>query len=248
MSDRTGARVGQDTSREAASDPLVVADGVTKALRAGDVVTPVLRGVSLTIPRGSFAAIIGPSGCGKTTFLSLLGALDRADGGRLVVDGVDLMGLDGERREAYQREKIGLVLQFFNLLPTLDALENVETALETLPLSAAARRACAMEYLDRVGLADDASKFPAQMSGGMQQRVAVARAVAREPPLLLADEPTGNLDRENAAQVFELIASLQRSMGMTCIVVTHDPALAARCGLVHAFEDGRVRASRGSPA
>jgi putative ABC transport system ATP-binding protein len=229
------------------TEPVIAAEGVTKALRAGDVLTPVLRGVSLSIPRGAFAAIVGPSGCGKTTFLSLLGALDRADGGILVVDGVDLMQLEGTRREAYQREKIGLVLQFFNLLPTLDALENVETALEYLPLTAASRRARAKDYLDRVGLADAAAKFPAQLSGGMQQRVAVARALAREPAVLLADEPTGSLDRKNGARVFELIASLQRSMGITCVMVTHDPDLAARCDLVIAFEDGRVRSSLGSP-
>jgi putative ABC transport system ATP-binding protein len=193
------------------------------------------------------AAVVGPSGSGKTTFLSLLAALDRPDAGSLVVDGVDLTRLRGRRREVYQREKVGLVLQFFKLLPTLDALENVETALEFLPLSATSRRARAKDYLDRVGLADAAAKFPDQMSGGMQQRVAVARALAREPPLLLADEPTGNLDRESGDQVFELIASLQRSMGITCLMVTHDPALAARCDLVVSFADGRVTSSRDSP-
>jgi putative ABC transport system ATP-binding protein len=232
--------------------PIIVAESVVKSLRSGDVVTPVLRGVTMTIPRGTFTAIVGPSGCGKTTFLSLLGALDRADSGTLLVDGVDLLGLQGAGLEAYRREKIGLVLQFFNLLPTLTALENVESSIEFLPLRPAERRARAKDYLDRVGLAEAAAKFPAQMSGGMQQRVAIARALAREPTLLLADEPTGSLDRESGNQVFEHIASLQRSMGITCVMVTHDPELAARTGRIVAFEDGRsvgqeVTASPGSP-
>jgi putative ABC transport system ATP-binding protein len=234
------------------SGPIIVAESVVKSLRAGEVVTPVLRGVSMTIPRGTFTAIVGPSGCGKTTFLSLLGALDRADSGTLLVDGVDLLGLQGAALEAYRREKIGLVLQFFNLLPTLTALENVETSIEFLPLPPARRRDRAKDYLDRVGLAAAASKFPAQMSGGMQQRVAIARALAREPTLLLADEPTGSLDRESGNQVFEHIASLQRSMGITCVMVTHDPELAARTERIVTFEDGRsvgqdVTASPGSP-
>jgi putative ABC transport system ATP-binding protein len=234
------------------SPPIITAENVVKSLRAGDVVTPVLRGVTMTIPRGTFTAIVGPSGCGKTTFLSLLGALDRADSGTLVVDGVDLLSLEGAGLEAYRRERIGLVLQFFNLLPTLTAVENVESSIELLPLTPTQRRDRAKDYLDRVGLADAASKFPAQMSGGMQQRVAIARALAREPILLLADEPTGSLDRESGNQVFEHIQSLQRSMGITCVMVTHDPELAARTGRIVTFEDGRtvgqdVTASPGSP-
>jgi putative ABC transport system ATP-binding protein len=233
-------------------DRIVVAEGVVKSLRSGDVVTPVLRGVTMDVPRGAFTAIVGPSGCGKTTFLSLLGALDHADSGKLVVDGVDLLGLEGAGLVAYRREKIGLVLQFFNLLPTLTALENVESGIEFVTLRPAQRRERAKDYLDRVGLSAAASKFPAQMSGGMQQRVAIARALAREPALLLADEPTGSLDRESGEQVFECIASLQRSMGITCVMVTHDPELAARTGRIVTFDDGRastqdVTASPGSP-
>ncbi len=223
---------------------VIVAEGVTKSLRSGDVASPVLRGVSLSIARGAFAAIVGPSGCGKTTFLSLLGALSRADGGTLVVDGANLMRIEGRELDAYRREKIGLVLQFFNLLPTLTALENVETGLEFVASTPGQRRARAKDYLDRVGLSEASAKFPAQLSGGMQQRVAVARALAREPRVLLADEPTGNLDRESGAQVFELLSSLQRSMGITCVMVTHDPELAARTGQIIRFEDGRVVLAR----
>jgi ABC-type lipoprotein export system ATPase subunit len=133
--------------------PLIIADGVTKSLRSGDVDTPVLRGVTLSIARGTFAAIVGPSGCGKTTFLSLLGALDHADGGRLIVDGVDLRALEGGALDAYRREKVGIVLQFYSLLPSLNALENVETSREFVPLSDAQRRKRAQEYLAHVGLA-----------------------------------------------------------------------------------------------
>ena len=226
---------------------IVLAKGVTKSLRSGDVATPVLRGVDLQLEAGSFTAVVGPSGCGKTTFLSMLAALDVPDGGALTVAGVDLRAASQTQLESYRRNTIGLVLQFWNLLPTLSALENVETAIEHLPLSARQRRERAVAYLEKVGLAAAIGKFPAQMSGGMQQRVAIARAIAREPKLLLADEPTGSLDRESGAQVFELIVSLQRSLGITCVMVTHDPELAERTGAVVRFEDGQVTASRDSP-
>ncbi|MDB4940844.1 MAG: Phosphonate-transporting ATPase [Labilithrix sp.] len=230
------------------TDAIIVAEGVEKALASGDVTTPVLRGVTLTIARGSFTAIVGPSGCGKTTFLSMLGALDRPDRGTLLVDGTDLVTARGAALDGYRRT-IGLVLQFWNLMPTLTALENVETGLELSPLSPAARRERAAEYLDRVGLAAARDKFPAQLSGGMQQRVAVARALARQPRLLLADEPTGSLDRESGLLVFELIERLVREQAITCVMVTHDPELAARTGNVITLVDGRVAtASPGSRA
>jgi len=218
------------------SGPLIVAEEVTKSLRSGDVVAPVLRGVTVSIERGSF----GPSGCGKTTFLSLLGALDRADGGKLVIDGVDLRAGGAAALEAFRREKLGIVLQFYSLLPSLTALENVETALEFSPMTADQRHARARDYLARVGLADAASKFPMQLSGGMQQRVAVARALARQPSLLLADEPTGNLDQESGLAVFECIRELQKSLNVTCVFVTHDPTLAAKTDRVVTLRDGRV--------
>ncbi len=221
--------------------PLIVADGLTKSLSSGEVVQQVLRGVSLEIERGSFSAVVGPSGCGKTTFLSLLAGLDVADGGRLTVDGLELRGLSSAKMDAYRRDKVGIVLQFYSLLPSLNALENVETSLEFLPLTAAQRTARARDYLDRVGLADAAAKFPAQLSGGMQQRVAVARALAREPALLLADEPTGALDQESGLQVFECLRALQASTGVTCVLVTHDPLLAAKTQRTIRFEDGRVK-------
>jgi len=211
-----------------------------KVYRTGPIETPVLRDVSMRFARGSFNAIVGPSGCGKTTLLSLLGALDTADAGRLYVDGLDLVTATPNQINEYRRRSIGFVFQFYNLLPSLTALENVESSLEFLPLKPAKRRARAMDYLDRVGLADSATKFPAQLSGGQQQRVAVARALAREPRLLLADEPTGNLDQDTGQRVFECMRTLQREIGITTVMVTHDASLADRADHVIRLRDGRV--------
>jgi len=209
---------------------MIVARDVTKSLNG----TPVLRGVSLEIARGQMTAIVGPSGSGKTTLLSLLAGLDRADGGSLVVDGIDLRTATEPALTAYRRDRIGVVLQFFHLLPTLTALENVAI---TSPANA-------REWLDRVGLADAAAKYPAQLSGGMQQRVAIARALAHRPAILFADEPTGALDRESGASVFALLRELAASV--TCVVVTHDHGLAAQADRIVRMEDGAVT-SPGSP-
>jgi putative ABC transport system ATP-binding protein len=206
----------------------------------GSLSTPVLHEVSMQFERGSFSAIVGPSGCGKTTLLSVLGALDKADSGRVLVDGLDLVQASARELNEYRRRTVGFVFQFYNLLPSLTALENVEAGLEFLPLDASSRRARAMHYLAKVGMADLAWRFPAQLSGGQQQRVAVARVLAREPKLLLADEPTGNLDEESGERIFECLRALQRESGVTCIMVTHDADLAARVDSVVRLRDGRV--------
>ena len=203
---------------------MIHAKGVTKRLGNAQV----LRGVTVDIPQGGLTAIVGPSGCGKTTFLSLLAGLDRADAGELVVDGIDLVKASEAEITAYRRDRIGVVLQFFHLLPTLTALENVAIA---SPERAAA-------WLARVGLADAADRFPAQLSGGMQQRVAIARAIARTPALLFADEPTGALDQESGRVVFALLKELSRTV--TCVMVTHDPALAAEADRIIHFADGAI--------
>jgi putative ABC transport system ATP-binding protein len=222
------------------SEPLITCTDLKKSFRLGELETPVLRGVTLSIPKNCFASIVGPSGCGKTTFLSLLGALDRADSGSLVVDGFDLVTADPKGQTEYRQNKIGFVFQFYNLLPSLTALENVETALEFLPLDPVERKKRALEYLAYVDLAKVAEKFPAQLSGGMQQRVAVARALARQPKLLLADEPTGNLDQESGTKVFECIRHLQSTLGVTCVMVTHDQELAGRTDQITRMADGHV--------
>lgn len=211
-----------------------------KSYAQGSLATPVLREVSMSFQRGSFSAIVGPSGCGKTTLLSVLGALDRGDSGSVVVDGLDLLQAKTRELTEYRRRTVGFVFQFYNLLPSLNVLENVEAGLEFLPLRGRERRARAMHYLAKVGMADLAWRFPAQLSGGQQQRVAVARVLAREPKLLLADEPTGNLDEESGERIFECMRALQRESGVTCIMVTHDIELARRVDAVVRLRDGRV--------
>jgi putative ABC transport system ATP-binding protein len=212
-----------------------------KTYRQGSLSTAVLREVSFQVPRGSFTAVVGPSGCGKTTLLGILGGLDRADAAsRVVVDGLDLLSAGARDLVAYRRRTVGIVFQFYNLLPTLTAAENVEAGLEFLPLSSRARRSRAQDWLARVGLADLAGRFPAQLSGGQQQRVAVARVLAREPKLLLADEPTGNLDAEAGEHIFAALRALTREAGTTCVMVTHDTALADQADDLVRMRDGKI--------
>jgi len=221
-------------------NPIVEITDLYKAYTQGSVKTAVLREVSMKFERGSFSAIVGPSGCGKTTLLSILGGLDKGDGGKVVVDGLDINRASNRELTEYRRKAIGFVFQFYNLLPSLTAVENVEAGLEFLGLKANVRRARALEYLKRVDMADLAERFPAQLSGGQQQRVAVARVLAREPQLLLADEPTGNLDEESGERIFQCMLDLQRESGVTCIMVTHDADLASRVDHVIRLRDGRV--------
>jgi putative ABC transport system ATP-binding protein len=220
------------------------AKAVTKAYGQGAAKTVAVRGVSLELEAGSFCALVGPSGCGKTTLLSLIGAMDRPDSGDLIVGGTNLARADLATLTSYRRSVLGFVFQFYNLLPSLTAQENVEASLEFLPLSVAQRRARAREFLARVGLSGCEEKFPSQISGGQQQRVAIARALARRPALLLADEPTGNLDQETGARVLDLLFELQRELKTTCIVATHDPALARRADQVVSMLDGSVTSQR----
>jgi putative ABC transport system ATP-binding protein len=219
---------------------LVDVSRLFKTYRQGTVATAVLREVSLEVPARSFTAVVGPSGCGKTTLLGILGGLDRGEGGHVFVDGLDLLAASPRQLVAYRRHTVGIVFQFYNLLPTLTAAENVEAGLEFLPLSSRARRARARDWLERVGLAELADRFPAQLSGGQQQRVAVARVLAREPKLLLADEPTGNLDAEAGEQIFAAMRALTRESGTTCIMVTHDASLAERADERVRMRDGKI--------
>jgi putative ABC transport system ATP-binding protein len=216
---------------------------VEKSYRLGAVTTPVLHGLSLELARGSFTAILGPSGCGKSTLLVLLGALDRPDAGSIVVAGVDLAAADRAALSEYRRARVGFVFQSYNLLRSLTALENVEASLECIGLTPSAKRARAREALLSLGLAEVAGKFPPQLSGGQQQRVAIARAIARRPALLLADEPTGNLDREAGANVFARLRELQRTLGITTVMVTHDAKLATSADRVVRMRDGRIESS-----
>jgi len=204
----------------------------------------VLEGVDLVVDEGEVVAVLGPSGSGKTTLLGLLAGLDRASAGDVSLDGVELRGLDEDARAALRAERVGFVFQSFQLISTLTALENVLVPLELLPgdraPAAAAADARARELLARVGLAARMDHYPAQLSGGEQQRVGIARAFAPQPRLLFADEPTGNLDRETGRAVADLLFDLNREEGTTLVIVTHDLELARRANRIVRLESGRV--------
>ncbi len=207
-------------------------------LSSGGREVNVLTDVSLDVPAGQFLAIAGPSGSGKSTLLGLIAGLDQPTAGRIEVAGVEITGLDEDGLARFRRDRIGYVFQSFHLLPTLTAAENVGVPLELAGETDAAARAAAL--LAEVGLAERAHHYPVQLSGGEQQRVAVARAMARRPALLLADEPTGNLDSATGKQIIELLVGMNRRLGATLVLVTHDTALAAHADRVVTLRDGRI--------
>jgi putative ABC transport system ATP-binding protein len=204
-----------------------------------------LEHVTLQIPDGEFLAIQGPTGQGKTTLLQLLGGLDRPSNGRIVFDGVDLTTMSEADLTEFRGKVVGFVFQTFNLIPTLNALENVETALVPLRVPAPERRARAQRVLADLGLDDRATHFPGELSGGQQQRVAIGRALVKEPKVLLADEPTGNLDEETRDEIVDLLEHLWHDRGLTVIIVTHDSAVARRAQRLALIRHGRlsIRAS-----
>jgi putative ABC transport system ATP-binding protein len=199
-----------------------------------------LQGVSFRVEKGEMVATMGPSGCGKSTLLNILGGLDRPSEGSIIIDGIDLSTLNDSALTRLRREKIGFVFQFFNLLPTLTATENIALPLHLagIPRKEAALRS--MELLRAVGLEDRHDHLPDELSGGEQQRVAMARALILHPPLILADEPTGNLDSKNGREILALFKTLQGKFGATVIMVTHDPVAAAVCDRILTMRDGRL--------
>ena len=207
-------------------------------LASGGREVHVLTDVSLDVPAGQFLAIAGPSGSGKSTLLGLIAGLDQPTAGQIEVAGVDVTALDEDGLARFRRDHVGYVFQSFHLLPTLTAQENVAVPLELAGDAGAAARAAAL--LGEVGLAARAHHYPVQLSGGEQQRVAVARAMARRPALLLADEPTGNLDSATGKQIIELLVGMNRRLGATLVLVTHDTALAAHADRVVTLRDGRI--------
>jgi len=231
-----------DTGGPAGKTPVIRLEDVHKSYRIGEVVTPVLDGVSLEVCRGEFLVIFGVSGSGKTTLLNLMGAIDKADRGSIRLDGEELVGMPRAKLTAVRRWKIGYIFQFYNLLPTLTARENVEMALELLDLERGEVRRRAGEVLDRVGMQRMGEKYPDQLSGGEQQRVAIARALAKEPELVLADEPTGNLDEHTAGGVVSLMKELNGGMGVTFVVATHNRELASIAHRVLRITEGRLSA------
>ena len=231
----------QRRSMSTSRDPCVEAEGLSASYGEGALRYPVLVDASFEVPHGKVTVITGPSGSGKTTLLSLIGGLDRPEAGRLVVAGQELTAMGRKALAGFRRERVGFVFQSFNLLPTLTARENVEAGLEPLGISRGEARRRASTSLGAVGLAEKQARFPHELSGGEQQRVAVARACAKEPPLLLADEPTGNLDEEAGARVLDLIVGETRGAHTpTVLIVTHDPSVAARADLVLTLRNHQI--------
>jgi putative ABC transport system ATP-binding protein len=217
---------------------LIAVDALTKIVQSGDAPLTILDGVSFSVAAGDAVAVVGASGSGKTTLLGLLAGLDRPTSGEVRIDGVALSSQDEDARAALRQQMLGFVFQSFQLLPALTALENVMLPLELKGTADAAERARA--WLDRVGLARRTTHYPRQLSGGEQQRVAIARAFAGDPKLLMADEPTGNLDVATGVEVADLMFRLNREHGTTLVLVTHDVALAARCARRLSLEGGRL--------
>jgi putative ABC transport system ATP-binding protein len=218
--------------------PAVELTGANIHLGRGAARVHALRDIDLRIERGEAVGLVGPSGSGKSTLLMVLAGLERPDSGSVLIDGHDLAKLDEDRLARFRGARIGVVFQSFHLIPTMTALENVAMPLELQGVSDAFARAG--QELAGVGLAARAAHYPAQLSGGEQQRVALARAIAADPAILVADEPTGNLDDATGTAIIDLIFDLQRARGTTLVLVTHDPALAARCDRVVRMRSGRI--------
>ena len=206
--------------------PVIRCEAVAKSYWRGALEIPVLQGLDLAIPAGGYYALMGPSGSGKTTLLNLIAGIDRPTGGTLEVCGYDLAALDDDELAGWRSAHVGFIFQNYNLVPVLTAYENVELPLLLKPLSRRERREKVLEALDLVGLTDRMENYPRQLSGGQEQRVAVARAIVTDPDLLVADEPTGALDAKNAEEVLGLMARLNEELGKTILMVTHDPKAA----------------------
>jgi len=219
---------------------MIVTEELVKLYAAGETEVRAVDGVNMEIPKGEFMAIIGPSGSGKSTLLNLLGCLDTPTSGRVVIDGTETGKLSQRELTRLRREKIGFVFQEFNLLPVMTAAENVELPLRYLRFSARERSRMSLEALEKVGLAQRAKNRPTQLSGGEKQRVAIARALVTNPALVLADEPTGELDTYNTCKVIEIMRVLNAELDQTFAVVTHDPMVADYASRVVSLRDGRV--------
>ena len=223
-----------------AHDHLIRLRGVTKTYGSGAIAFQALKGIDLDIDRGEFVAVMGPSGSGKSTVMNLLGCLDTPSTGEYAFDGIPVQRLDHDARARLRRHHLGFVFQGFNLLARTSALENVELPLLYRGEPAAVRREASMAALAQVGLAEWADHTPAELSGGQQQRVAIARAIVTRPTVLLADEPTGNLDSERSREIMELLVRLNTEQGITVLMVTHEPDMAAFARRIVHFRDGRV--------
>ena len=222
-------------------EPIVTIRNLSKVYRQGEMEIAALDDVSLDIARGEFLSLMGPSGSGKSTLLHIIAGVDRPTSGHCHVQGVEVTSLDESELADWRNQNVGFIFQSFNLIPVLTAFENVELPLLLMNLSSAQRRELVNTALELVDLADRRKHLPKQMSGGQEQRVAIARAIVNDPVLIVADEPTGDLDRKSADEILKLMETLNRELGKTIIMVTHDPAAAARAGVVHHLDKGRLQ-------
>lgn len=220
---------------------LIVAERIDKDYHTGDVTVRALKAVSFTVEPGAFVSFVGPSGSGKTTLLNLIGCLDKPSGGRLTVAGTDVSGLGRREGAAFRGANLGFIFQDFNLIPVLTVYENIEYPLLMVREAPARQRSeRVMELLRAVGMAEQKNKYPDQISGGQKQRVAVARALVTNPKLVLADEPTANLDHATAHQVIALMKQMRATFGTTFLFSTHDPKIVGEAEIIHTLEDGRL--------
>jgi putative ABC transport system ATP-binding protein len=218
---------------------MITLENITKSYLLGKRELEILKGVSMEVEKGEMVAIMGPSGSGKTTLLNLLGCLDLPTSGKYILDGKDVSNLRSGELAEVRGKKIGFIFQTFNLLPQLSAAANVELGLRYAGITGADGH-LATEALEKVGLGDRAKHRPSEMSGGEQQRVAVARALVKKPPLILADEPTGNLDSHNGAEVMSILTNLHQEQGITMVMITHDTKIAHYCQRIIHIEDGKI--------
>jgi putative ABC transport system ATP-binding protein len=225
---------------KAAADFMIEATGVQKVYAAGGLRVRALRGVDLGVRRGEMVAIMGPSGSGKTTLLNVLSGLDDLSGGEVYVDGESLRGMSDRRRTRFRAEKMGFIFQSYNLIPVLSAIENIELPLLVAGSKPKKARQWAQDALEMVGLADQARKRPAEMSGGQQQRITVARSLVNNPAIVWADEPTGALDSETSKGIMDLLVRMNEREQQTFVLVTHDAAVAARAHRTIRMRDGRI--------
>jgi len=223
------------------TNPIVQIRGVSKSYRRDSNKVPVLNNITLDVPEGEFVGLMGPSGSGKTTLLNLIAGIDRPDSGQVNVAGTDVAQLSESQLAKWRATHIGFVFQFYNLIPVLTAYENVELPLLLAPLSKKQRREHVETALALVGLADRVKHYPRQLSGGQEQRVAIARAIATDPTILVADEPTGDLDRKSAEEILTLLERLNKEFKKTIVMVTHDPHAAERAHVVRHLDKGELQ-------
>jgi ABC-type lipoprotein export system ATPase subunit len=221
-------------------EAIIAAQNIHKTYDTGRVEVHALRGVDLTVARGEMVAIMGPSGCGKTTLLNCLSGLDDIDSGEVFIEGTEFHGLPDNQRTDYRARRMGFVFQLYNLLPVLNSVENVELPLLVSGVGTKEARLRSLEALDQVGLSERALHLPAELSGGQRQRVTIARALVNQPAIVWADEPTGDLDSETAAQIMDLMGDLNRKEGQTFVMVTHSREVGERANRIVEMRDGQV--------